>query len=157
MTTIYLFDWGDTLMVDFPDQTGKMCDWEIVQAVNGAVNVLEQLSKSNKVYVATNAADSLEIDIKSAFARVGLSQYISGYFCKSNLGIGKGSPEFFYKIIDLLGVEPQSIVMVGDTYDKDIEPAITAGVKAIWFNPNNLSIQAGHSVKQIKHLSELCT
>ena len=24
----YLFDWGDTLMTDFPDASGKMCDWE---------------------------------------------------------------------------------------------------------------------------------
>ena len=30
---VYLFDWGDTLMVDFPGTPGKMCDWEIVEAV----------------------------------------------------------------------------------------------------------------------------
>ncbi|TON05786.1 hydrolase, partial [Vibrio parahaemolyticus] len=37
MSKVYLFDWGDTLMNDFPDQTGKMCDWENIQAVNGAL------------------------------------------------------------------------------------------------------------------------
>ncbi|EPE2683173.1 HAD family hydrolase [Vibrio alginolyticus] len=157
MSSVYLFDWGDTLMVDFPEQSGKMCDWEVVQAVTGAHEALKKLSSTHHVYVATNAADSSESDIKSAFDRVGLTQYISGYFCKANLGVGKGTPEFFNKIINVLGVEPQSVVMVGDTYSKDIEPAITAGIKAIWFNPSNQSLNENCSVKQISHLAEIFT
>ncbi|EOX4844348.1 HAD family hydrolase [Vibrio alginolyticus] len=157
MSTVYLFDWGDTLMIDFPEQSGKMCEWTTVQAISGARETLKKLSLVNKVYVATNAADSSETDIKAAFERVGLSQYISGYFCKANLGIGKGTPEFFHQIIKVLGVDPQSVVMVGDTYDKDIEPAITAGISAIWFNPTKQSFSASHNVKQISHLAEICT
>lgn len=156
MTKVYLFDWGDTLMIDFPEQSGKMCDWETVQAVDGALEVLRELSIHNKVYVATNAADSSEADIKAAFDRVGLSQYISGYFCKANHGIGKGSPEFFEKIVEVLGVAPKSVVMVGDRYDNDITPAITVGINTIWFNPSKQSTSAVDNVKQISHLSEIC-
>ncbi|CAM3685774.1 HAD family hydrolase [Vibrio aquimaris] len=144
-------------MVDLPEENGKMCDWVDVQAVTGAEKALEHLSKSHKIYVATNAADSSEMDVKSAFERVGLSEYISGYFCKANLGIGKGTPEFFHRILNILDVESQSIFMVGDTYDKDIVPAIKAGIQAIWFNPNNLSSQSNHTVKTIESLSELYT
>lgn len=157
MTKVYLFDWGDTLMIDFPEQSGKMCDWVTVLAVNSALEVLRKLSINNKVYVATNAAESSEADIETAFHRVGLSQYISGYFCKANLGIGKGKPEFFEKIIQKLDVDPKSVVMVGDTYDKDIEPAIAAGIEVIWFNPTKQSHNAVHNVRQIGHLSEICT
>ena len=157
MTKIYLFDWGDTLMVDFPDQKGKMCDWVTVQAVDGALRTLKELSKSHPVYIATNAADSSETDIKLAFERVGLSPYISGYFCKANLGLGKGTSEFFHKIINALNVEPQSIIMVGDTYEKDIEPAISAGIEAIWFNSKCTNNSVSKGVKQINHLLELCT
>ncbi|WP_338420283.1 HAD family hydrolase, partial [Vibrio alginolyticus] len=157
MSKVYLFDWGDTLMIDFPDQTGKMCDWENVQAVNAALQTLEALSKQNKIYVATNAADSTESDIKLAFDRVGLSPFISGYFCKANLGIGKGAPDFFHRIIDTLNVDSKSVVMVGDSYDKDIEPAVTAGIQAIWFNPMGKVAQGGYEVKEIRNLSELCT
>ncbi|MDF4801887.1 HAD hydrolase-like protein [Vibrio parahaemolyticus] len=157
MSKVYLFDWGDTLMIDFPDQTGKMCDWEYIQAVNGALQTLEALSKQHQIYVATNAADSTESDIKLAFDRVGLSPFISGYFCKANLGIGKGAPEFFNRIIDTLNVEPKSVVMVGDSYDKDIEPAVTVGIQAIWFNPMGKVAQGSYEVKEIRKLSELCT
>ncbi|MDN3617285.1 HAD family hydrolase [Vibrio gallaecicus] len=157
MTKIYLFDWGNTLMVDFPDQKGKMCDWVKVQAVDGALRTLQELSKSHRVYIATNAADSSEADIKLSFDRVGLSPYISGYFCKANLGIGKGTSEFFHKIINVLNVEPQSIIMVGDTYEKDIEPAISVGIEAIWFNSKCTNHSVSKGVKQINHLLELCT
>lgn len=36
MKDVFLFDWEDTLMVDFPGVPGKMCDWDVVQAVAGA-------------------------------------------------------------------------------------------------------------------------
>ncbi|EOE4689048.1 HAD family hydrolase [Vibrio vulnificus] len=82
---------------------------------------------------------------------------MSGYFCKANLGIGKGTPEFFEKIIGVLGIEPKSVVMVGDTYDKDIAPAIEAGINVIWFNPTKQSVSADQNAKQVSHLSEICT
>lgn len=94
MTKTYLFDWGDTLMVNFPDQSGKMCDWPIVEPIDGALETLEYLSKHYRVYIATNAADSSEQEIQQAFSRVGLDKFISGYFCKANLGVDKASPDF---------------------------------------------------------------
>ncbi len=156
MSKIYLFDWGDTLMVDFPEQAGKMCDWSIVQTIDGALETLKTLSKEHLVYIATNAEDSSEHDIQEAFSRVGLSPYIDGYFCKTNLGIGKGSPEFFYKIMSHIGVDPGSIIMVGDNYEHDIEPAITAGIQAIWLNPTAIDDGKYKNTKQISHLMDLC-
>lgn len=97
MATIYLFDWGNTLMADFPEQSGKMCDWPEVRAIEGAQATLAQLATQHAIYIATNAADSAEADIHAAFMRVGLAPFIAGYFCKANLGIGKGSAAFFSK------------------------------------------------------------
>lgn len=155
MTRIYLFDWGDTLMVDFPNQEGKMCHWDRVEAVEGAVETLSTLAKSHSIYVATNAADSTEADIKAAFQRVGLAQYITGYFCKSNLGIGKGSPEFFHAIVRELKSDYHSVVMVGDSLDNDVLPAIDAGIDAIWFNPVPSINKTEGNFRRINHLCEL--
>ncbi len=155
MKKIYLFDWGDTLMVDFPEQTGKMCNWPEVRAVEGALEVLKHLSKTNSVYIATNAADSTEKDIEQAFVRVGLAPYIDGYFCKSNLGLGKGTPEFFRKIQEKFDTVDIPLVMVGDNYNNDILPALEAGLNAIWFNPSHQERSMSIGVKQIHHLSEL--
>ena len=153
MIKVYLFDWGDTLMVDSPDFNGKMCDWEIVEAVHGAKEALETLSKHAKIYIATGAADSTELEIKLAFERVGLSQFISGYFCKANLGVSKGSPQFFKSILKKLNVPAANVAMVGDNLEKDIKPALAVGIQPFWLTLNsNLALD---DVNVIKALSAL--
>nr|WP_274005440.1 HAD family hydrolase [Vibrio parahaemolyticus] len=157
MTKIYLFDWGDTLMVDFPDQKGKMCDWLKVEAIDGAVKALRDLSKSADIYVATNAADSSENEIKTAFKRVGLDTFISGYFCKANLGVSKDSVEFFPKILNYLGVDAHEVTMVGDSLERDVLPAKALGLNVIWFNPSAGSSTSIQDVCSVKNLSEIST
>jgi len=151
---VYLFDWGDTLMVDFPLNTGKMCEWETVEAIAGAKETLAVLSKIAKIYIATGAADSTEQEIKSAFDRVELSQYISGYFCKENIKLEKGTAVFLNAIISTLAIPVSNITMVGDSFIKDIEPAISVGITPIWFTPNSDQI-APDNIRTIKRLSEL--
>ena len=151
---VYLFDWGDTLMVDFPSVTGKMCDWEVVEAVAGAKDALEALSKHSQIYVATGAADSTELEIKRAFERVGLNQFISGYFCKANLGLSKGTPEFLNSILEKLKIPSINVAMVGDNFEKDIKPAISAGIQPFWFTEKDIE-SVPTNVKVIKQLSAL--
>ncbi|MEZ8057273.1 HAD family hydrolase [Vibrio splendidus] len=156
LTEVVLFDWGNTLMVDFPDAQGKMCDWETVQEVSGARVLLAELSKNHQVYVATNAGDSSKNDIIRAFERVGLSQYILGYFCKASIGFSKFEPEFYPAIISKFGVEPQHITMVGDTLEKDIYPALEAGLQAVWLDMEGVELKSEHpNVMQVQSLSEL--
>nr|WP_235868886.1 HAD hydrolase-like protein [Vibrio superstes] len=132
-----------------------MCDWPEVYTLEGAIEVLKTLSKHHQIYVATNAEDSTESDIHNAFQRAGLATFISGYFCKANLGIGKGSAAFFSKIAQALDVHPESMLMVGDTLDKDINPAIKAGLKVVWFNRQHTLVEGERTIPQIDTLYEL--
>jgi len=154
MIEVYLFDWGDTLMVDFPGVSGKMCQWGKVEAVYGAREALETLAKTAQIYIATGAADSTELEIKLAFERVGLSQFITGYFCQENVGFLKGSPEFLSSILNKLNTPLANIAMVGDNFEKDINPAINAGIKPIWFTQKNIE-NSHDNVKVISKLSAL--
>ncbi len=52
---IYLFDWGNTLMVDFPHAQGKMCDWEHVETVPQAKETLAQLTQDHQVFISRPA------------------------------------------------------------------------------------------------------
>jgi len=47
-------------------------------------------------------------------------------------GLKKPDAAFFELAIAKCGVPPTRTLMVGDTYDRDIEPAMTAGMKAAW-------------------------
>ena len=135
-TKHYLFDWGDTLMVDLPNQTGPMCDWPQIQAVEGAKACLQRLSQHAQCHLATNAEDSTEAQIRLALKRAGLSEYIGHVFCRENLDVGKADPSYYQKITDKLNVNPEQVTMVGDSLERDVHQALKVGIKAFWFNPN---------------------
>jgi len=132
MERIYLFDWGNTLMVDFPDQPGKMCGWEEIAIVPGAEELLRKLSQNSSIYIATGAADSTEHDIEQAFRRAGLHTYISGYFCYANTGIRKGTKDFLLHILRQLSAAPENVTVIGDSFENDILPAAGLGIQAFW-------------------------
>ena len=141
-------------MVDFPGVAGKMCDWEIVEAVDGAEEALRIISTRAKVYIATGAAESTEIEIEAAFNRVKLDKYITGYFCKSNLGVEKGSPTFLLSILNKLDKQANQVTMVGDNFKKDIEPALKLGINSILLSRDTASNQSD-GVRIISSLREL--
>jgi len=152
LSQVYLFDWGDTLMVDIKGASGKMRDWPNVEMVKGADIALSKLAKQHAIYIATGAADSSADDIKAAFERIDLAQYITGYFCQANLGVGKGDVNFYLAIMNKLQLPASNVVMVGDSLSRDIVPAIECGLGAIWFNPN---AQPSSGIKSINSLIEL--
>lgn len=151
----YIFDWGDTLMTDFPGEKLDMVYWEKVEAIKGALEALDHLSKINKIYVATGAPGTTPENIEAALARVNLSSYISDYFCKTKLGLNKPDPKFYQKILACTGFEPGQVTMVGDSLERDVLPCIKIGMKAIWYNPSN-KVVPNSDVRQIACLSQLC-
>ncbi len=155
MSQVYLFDWGDTLMVDFPEYSGKMCEWEKVETVKYAYETLEHLSLKSKIYIATGASSSSENDIQNAFKRVKLDKFITGYYCKSNLGIEKGTVSFFRKIVDTLNANPSEITMVGDNFERDIKPALLLGLNAVLLT-NDINKRKYLNYNTITSLKQLC-
>lgn len=151
--THYLFDWGDTLMVDIPNQTGPMCDWPNIELVDGAKACLLALSKQASCHLATNAQDSDERAIRRALQRAELDESLDKVFCKVNLGVGKEDPSYFLRIVAKLGVNTCDVTMVGDNLENDILPALKAGLQAVWLNPKQRKIPA--NVRSIRCLEEL--
>lgn len=153
MQQIYLFDWGNTIMRDSGEEKGKMSQWKKVEMMPGADIVLEKLSQNHKVYIATNADDSIKQDIVDALKRVNLDIYFTDIFCSRELNCAKPSLEYFNKVIDYLKVEPQHITMIGDNFEKDYMGAINAGLDAILYDYNNLL--PNFEGKRISNLTEL--
>jgi FMN phosphatase YigB (HAD superfamily) len=147
-----LFDWGDTLMVDFPDEKGPMKDWRRVSATRNAEACLAALAPRFPLYVATNAKDSGREDIMAAFARVGLAPYLSGVFCFREIGAPKPSKEFFGYILGKLGLSAEEILMVGDDLEKDYRGARSFGLRALLYDPRGERPEAAEGIQDLSAL-----
>lgn len=150
-----LFDWGDTLMVDFPQYKGAMVEWPVVQAVPGALELLAALSGRYKLAIATNAVDSDESAIRAALERVGISQLIERIYCQRSIGFAKPSAEYFTHVLNDLKLEAGEVIMVGDSFSTDILGAVRCGLRAVWLNRRTLDEQTGKTYSTIHELSQL--
>lgn len=53
-------------------------------------------------------------------------------FPSFRVGLSKPDPIFYLTILEVLRVRPEEVVMLGDTYQNDIEPAIAIGMHTVW-------------------------
>ena len=132
-----LFDWGDTVMRDYPERTTPMVEWDEVEVVDGIAQVLSYLHASGRqIILATSASISDEDQIRGALARGGLDPYFSRIYCFKNTNLPKG-PAFYRHILNDLNVPASEVVMIGDGFEKDVQAANNLGIFAIWFNPRS--------------------
>ena len=132
-----LFDWGDTVMRDYPEITIPMVEWERVEVIQGITEVLAYLrSTGRRMVLATSAAISDEGQIRGALRRGGLDIYFSPIYCFKNTNLPKDEAIYRY-ILNDLGLSASEVLMVGDGFEKDIQIPNTLGIFAVWFNPKS--------------------
>ena len=143
-------------MVDLPGSSGPMASWPHVEAVPYARETLEQLHAAGwHIALATNAADSDEVQIRSALARAGLNDFIERIYCSRGIGHAKPSREFFAFIARDLALQASDLVMVGDNFMIDVEGAIRAGIRAVWLCPGAMDVGNAEKWRAIRSLAEL--
>ena len=150
-----LFDWGDTLMRDFPEFSGPMSTWPHVEAIPHASDVLARLHDAWVVGLATNAADSDETDIWAALRRVGLDAWIDKIYCFRSVGQPKSSPAFFDHILNDLRIGPENVIVVGNDFKADVLRANRAGIRAVWFNEHTRETKVGEMHATVHSLDGL--
>lgn len=134
---VYLFDWGNTLMKDFKNESGPMYLWSEVDIMPKADIVLEKLSKQADCYIATNAKDSNKADIIKALKRVKIDLFFKDIFCYKEIGFPKPSLQYFQEVHNRLDTPKDYISMIGDNLEKDITGALEFGFNAILYDPQN--------------------
>lgn len=133
-----MFDWGDTVMKDDPAYQVPMVDWPHVEAVQGAAGLLGYLRSSGRICIlATSAEMSTPEQIRAALARVDLDSFFERIYSFTNTGLPKGEPFYRYILSDL-GARPDSVLMIGDSFQKDVLASNSLGIYALWFNPRSM-------------------
>jgi len=155
-----LFDWGDTVMRDYPERTTPMVEWDKVEVIEGIADVLAFLHASGRrIVLATSAAISDENQIRGALARGGFAACFSRIYCFKNTNLPKGE-DFYRHILNDLNISASEVLMVGDGFEKDIQIPNTLGIFAVWFNPKSNETRKNelhttvHSMKELQDFFE---
>ncbi len=134
MIKTIIFDWGDTVMRDFPELKKPMFTWEHVEYIPDIEQALQILHKKYTMVIATNAGQSDTAAMIKALERVGAEQYFGFFFSSKDLGFEKPDIRFFTTIAERIHTKPEECIMIGNLYDKDITGAKNAGMKTILFD-----------------------
>jgi putative hydrolase of the HAD superfamily len=141
-TKAIIFDWGDTVMRDFPAYPGPMAYWPEVEAVAGIETALQQLRKDFICCLASNAVDSDADLVGLALSRVNLRQYFQYLFTSRELGFKKPDPAFYRELLRMMNLQPEDCIAVGNDYEKDILQAKLIGMHTVWFSTHQGSVPA---------------
>jgi putative hydrolase of the HAD superfamily len=144
-----LFDWGNTVIKDFPDQTGPMYAWNKIEKVENSEECLQQLTKTYDCYLATNAKDSTILEIRKALQIVHLNEYFKDIFCFKEIGFEKPSKEYFDIVLKRLSLKAQEVLLVGDNLENDVIGGLQNGMEAILFDPEGKNQYAGLKVQSL--------
>ena len=150
-----VFDWGNTLMPDDPSRAQPMASWPQVSVYPDVLPALERLHGRVVLSVATNAEQSDEAAILAALARVDIDRFFAHIFCFRTMGMRKEQPGFWPHVLGRLGVDSSAVWMVGDSWESDIVPAVTAGLHAVWLNRRGAPPRPSAGATSVTSLEEL--
>lgn len=130
-----IFDWGDTIMRDY-GIAGAMWKWNKVDWIPNLEAALKELKGEYQLIVATSADHSGTEDMVKALKRINADIYFDHFYSQKELGFKKPDPRFFKSIIEHQKLNLNETVMIGNSYEKDIVGAKSAGLRTLFFNEN---------------------
>ncbi len=114
------------LAEQFPEEM-----WARVEPFPETQAVVRSLSGRFKLGILTNGMPPHQ---RRKLAASGVADAFDTVVTSGGVGVGKPDLAAFDAVLEGLGVSAGEVVMVGDTYERDIEGAVAAGLRAVWID-----------------------
>lgn len=90
--------------------------------------IVEELSKQYPMVLVTNFYGNMPVVLKE----FGLDTFFKTIIESSVVGIRKPDPALFALGVEALQLPAEEVVVIGDSYRKDIHPSSTLGCRTVW-------------------------
>lgn len=110
--------------------------------------------KGFKIGIISNTCYYDEV-MKECFKTAEIHDLIDNFTFSYSLRIGKPNKQIFENAMDTMRICPMEAVMVGDSLESDIKPALELGMKTIWLNQNNSESKGIVADIEISFISEI--
>lgn len=118
----------EAISADLPARLARWCYDYARKAIDNARPVLEELYSLYPLVLVSNFYGNVE----SVLADFELSHLFLSIVESAVVGVRKPDPAIFRLGVDALIMPADQVVVIGDSYDKDIIPARTIGCQTIW-------------------------
>lgn len=110
------------------DEIADGCYNKVLETLATSRTIVEQLSEQYPLVLVTNFYGNMPVVLKE----FGLCNYFGSIIESSVVGIRKPDPALFALGVDALKLQADEVIVIGDSYRKDIYPAATLGCKTVW-------------------------
>lgn len=104
------------------------CDSLVRDNMYNTRQVLDALSARYPLVLVSNFYGNIHAVLRS----YGLDGYFSEVIESAVVGIRKPDPQIFALGVEALGLHPHEVLVIGDSYTKDIVPAHSIGCLTVW-------------------------
>lgn len=121
--------------------------------LEGAEELVRFLAKKYPLTVVTNGFVEVQYE---KFDKSGLRDCFAHIVLSEEVGCQKPNPRIFEEALRMNGLQAEDVVMIGDSWNSDIQGAINAGIDQIWIRKSKDPIPAGQSATYlVQSLSEV--
>lgn len=117
----------------------------------GVIEFLESLGSTPICWITDFTA---EVQFRK-ISRLGLDRFARYVVTSEEAGVEKPHPRLFRLALSKLGLAPESVCAIGDSYDKDILGAMSLGMSAIWLNRGGIVRNGRKGLLEIGSFVEL--
>ena len=110
------------------DKIADACYARVNEALALTRGIVQKLAERYPMVLVTNFYGNMPVVLEE----FGLTNYFNSIIESSVVGLRKPDPSLFALGVKALGVEADEIVVIGDSYRKDIYPSSTLGCRTVW-------------------------
>ncbi len=134
-------------------EIADICYAEAKNSIEKAKETLDYISQKYPLVLVSNFYGN----INTVLEDFGLKKYFPTVIESAVVGIRKPDPGIFKLGVEALQLNPGEVVVIGDSYGKDIQPALQLGCQAVWIKGKQWSVEEENRAYEptIHDLSEL--
>lgn len=122
--------------------------------LTGAIELLEYLKPKYKMHIVSNGFR--EVQYKK-IENAGLTAYFDQIILSEDAGANKPNPLIFDLALKQAETKRTESLMIGDSWEADIQGAHNAQMDQIWFNPNKIKPKLFNPTYTVQSLMEITT
>ena len=124
----YIAEQDTPLPAPMADTIANGCYAKVIETIGTTVAVVKKLAQEYPLVLVTNFYGNMPVVLEE----FGLNGLFKQIVESSVVGVRKPNPALFALGVEALQLQPQEVVVVGDSYGKDIYPASTLGCHTVW-------------------------